>query len=187
MQDAFCSKWCLKICLPFNRLAGIRVLHTLSGEVLEWWHLLQFSKASRGPFGSKDNSCPRSYRYHRHTTMMAVIIIIRESITHGWLDELSSRHYYEARISRRIDNLVKVRWSQRKLKFLLLLLYEIFSAQSSPSIFTQKYLRKCKDTYFILQNKYLSIYEDSFGAKILRDECALRLIRGTSYVFLCWL
>ena len=32
------------------------------------------------------------------------------------------------------------------------------------------YLRKCKDTYFILQNKYLRIYEDSFGAKILRDD-----------------
>ena len=30
--------------------------------------------------------------------------------------------------------------------------------------------RKCKDTYFILQNKYLRIYQDSFGAKILRDD-----------------
>ena len=27
--------------------------------------------------------------------------------------------------------------------------------------------------YFIIQNKYLCIYEDSFGAKILRDDCAL--------------
>ena len=36
-----------------------------------------------------------------------------------------------------------------------------------------KYLRKCKDTYFILQNKYLHIYEDSFGVKILRDDCTL--------------
>ena len=27
-------------------------------------------------------------------------------------------------------------------------------------------------TYFILQNKYLCISEDSFGAKILRDDCA---------------
>ena len=27
------------------------------------------------------------------------------------------------------------------------------SSQSSLSILTQKYLRKCKDTYFILQNK----------------------------------
>ena len=44
---------------------------------------------------------------------------------------------------------------------------------SSLSIFAQKYLRKCKDTYFILQNKYLHIYEDTFGAKILRDYCVL--------------
>ena len=29
------------------------------------------------------------------------------------------------------------------------------SAQSSLSIFAQKYFRKCEDTYFILQNKYL--------------------------------
>ena len=46
------------------------------------------------------------------------------------------------------------------------------SAQSSLSIFAQKYLHKCKDTYFILQNKYLCIYEDSFGAKIVREDCA---------------
>ena len=46
--------------------------------------------------------------------------------------------------------------------------------ESSLSIFTQKYLCKCEDTYFISQNKYLRIYEDSFGAKILRDtNCAL--------------
>ena len=31
------------------------------------------------------------------------------------------------------------------------------------SIFARKYLRKRKDTYFILQNKYIRIYEDSFG------------------------
>ena len=49
----------------------------------------------------------------------------------------------------------------------------IYSAQSSLSIFTQNYLRKCKDIYFMLQNKYLFIYEDSFGAKILKDDCAL--------------
>ena len=42
-----------------------------------------------------------------------------------------------------------------------------------------KYLRKWEDTYFILQNKYLCIYNDSFGAKILRDECALHLIYQT--------
>ena len=43
----------------------------------------------------------------------------------------------------------------------------LFNTQSSLNIFTQKYLHKCKDTYFILQNKYLHIYEDSFGAKLL--------------------
>ena len=47
--------------------------------------------------------------------------------------------------------------------------------QSSLSVFAQKYLHKCKDTYFILQNKNLCIYEDSFGAKILRDDCTLCL------------
>ena len=31
-------------------------------------------------------------------------------------------------------------------------------------------------TYFIDQNKYLRIYEDNFGAKILTDDCALRAI-----------
>ena len=51
-------------------------------------------------------------------------------------------------------------------------LFELI-VQSSLIIFTQKYLHKCKDTYFILQNKYLGIYEDSFGTKILRDDCVL--------------
>ena len=37
------------------------------------------------------------------------------------------------------------------------------------------YLRKCKNTYFILQNKYLHIYEDSFGAKMLIDDWTLNL------------
>ena len=36
------------------------------------------------------------------------------------------------------------------------------------------YLRKCKDTHSILQNKYLRIYKDSFGAKIFRDIDLLR-------------
>ena len=36
----------------------------------------------------------------------------------------------------------------------------------SLSIVAQKYLRKCEDTHFILQNKYLRIYEDNFGAMI---------------------
>ena len=49
-------------------------------------------------------------------------------------------------------------------------------AQSSLSIFAQKYLRKYKETYFILQYKYLCIYKDSFGAKILPDDCNLIMI-----------
>ena len=56
---------------------------------------------------------------------------------------------------------------------LMVLVYTL-SAQSSLSIFAQMYLCKCEDTYFILQNKYLCIYEDSFGAEILRDDYALR-------------
>ena len=32
-----------------------------------------------------------------------------------------------------------------------------------------------KILFFILQNKYFCNYEDNFGAKILRDDCALRL------------
>ena len=49
----------------------------------------------------------------------------------------------------------------------------VYSAQSSLCIFAQKYLRQCKDANFISQNKYLCIYEDSLGAKILGDDCAL--------------
>ena len=52
--------------------------------------------------------------------------------------------------------------------YCLILLYYIL--QLSLSIFTQKYLLNCKDTYFILQNKFLRIYEDIFGAKIIRVE-----------------
>ena len=37
----------------------------------------------------------------------------------------------------------------------------IIVRKSSLNIFAQKFLRKCKDTYFILQNKYLRIYKDS--------------------------
>ena len=44
--------------------------------------------------------------------------------------------------------------------------------QIAQSSLSSKYLRKCKYAYFILQNQYLCIYEDSFGAKILRDDCA---------------
>ena len=47
--------------------------------------------------------------------------------------------------------------------------------QSSLSIFTQKYLHKCEDTYFIFQNKYLRNYKDSFGVKLLRDDCNLSM------------
>ena len=42
------------------------------------------------------------------------------------------------------------------------------------------YLHKCEDTYYILQNKPLRIYEDSFGAKILRDNCTHR--RAKKYI-----
>ena len=47
------------------------------------------------------------------------------------------------------------------------------SAQSSLSVFTTKYLRKCEDTYFIFKKKYLCFHKDNFGAKILRDDCTL--------------
>ena len=43
--------------------------------------------------------------------------------------------------------------------------------QIAQSSLSSKYLRKCKYVYSILQNQYLWIYEDSFGAKILRDDC----------------
>ena len=42
--------------------------------------------------------------------------------------------------------------------------------QSSLNIFANEYLHKCKDTYFVLQNKCLCIDEDSFEAKTLRDD-----------------
>ena len=59
------------------------------------------------------------------------------------------------------------------------------SVQSFLSIFTQKYLRKCEDSYFILQNKYLHIYDDSLGAKILRDDCAIvQQVTYKIYLFL---
>ena len=47
--------------------------------------------------------------------------------------------------------------------------YQLLSVQSSLSIFAQKYPHICEDTYFILQNKYLCINEDSFGAKIMHN------------------
>ena len=50
--------------------------------------------------------------------------------------------------------------------------------KSSLSIFAQKYIRKYKDTYFILQNKYL---RNSIGAKILRDDCAIIILPNENY------
>ena len=49
------------------------------------------------------------------------------------------------------------------------------SVQSSLNIFAQKYLHKCEGTYFIFQNKYLRNYKDSFGVKLLRDDCNLSM------------
>ena len=44
------------------------------------------------------------------------------------------------------------------------------------SIFTQKYLHKCKYTYSMLQNKYLCIYKVNFEVKYLpRDDCGLSM------------
>ena len=40
-------------------------------------------------------------------------------------------------------------------------------------------------TYFILQSKYLRIYEDSFGTKILRDDCALKIRLTDNIVVKC--
>ena len=45
------------------------------------------------------------------------------------------------------------------------------SAQSSQSFLAQRFLRKFEDNYFILQNKYLCFYKDTFGTKTLRDDC----------------
>ena len=39
-----------------------------------------------------------------------------------------------------------------------ILKFEELNLQSIRSIFTQKYLHKCKDAYSILQNKYLLIF-----------------------------
>ena len=53
---------------------------------------------------------------------------------------------------------------------------DIVSVLSSLGVFAPKHLHKCKDTYFILQNKYLRIYEDTFGTQILRDDCTLKVL-----------
>ena len=62
------------------------------------------------------------------------------------------------------------RWLKRKKRE-----NNTLSVQSSLSSSAQNYLHKCKDTYFILQNKYLRIYKDSPGANILRDDCTLSI------------
>ena len=51
--------------------------------------------------------------------------------------------------------------------------------QLSLSAFAQKYLCIWEDTYFVLQKyeKYLRIYEDGFGVKILRDDCSHSLYK----------
>ena len=47
------------------------------------------------------------------------------------------------------------------------------SVQSSISKHVaQKYLCKCIDTY--LKNKYFHNYDDSFGVRILGDDCTLK-------------
>ena len=73
-------------------------------------------------------------------------------------------------------NLFTHRGKNKFVTWLLLLvnICDVLSAQSSLSIFAQKYLHKCEDIYFILQKKYLHIYKDSFGAKILSNDCALK-------------
>ena len=53
--------------------------------------------------------------------------------------------------------------------------YVYFSKIRKKYAIISKYLRKCEDTYFILQKKYLRIYKDTFGTKILRDDCTLKL------------
>ena len=57
------------------------------------------------------------------------------------------------------------------LEFYIVIIYlvevALKSAISSISIFAQKYLPKCKGTYFP------RIYKDSFGSKILRDDYAI--------------
>ena len=39
------------------------------------------------------------------------------------------------------------------------------------------------NTYFILQNMYLRIYENSFGARYLGDDCALTKVLNNTYLY----
>ena len=53
------------------------------------------------------------------------------------------------------------------------ILKDWISEQSSLSIFLSIFINVKILRYFILQNKFFRIYEDSFGAKILRDDYTL--------------
>ena len=44
---------------------------------------------------------------------------------------------------------------------------DVYSVQSSLSIFAQKYLHKREDTYFILQNNFIPIYKNSLEQRYL--------------------
>ena len=58
-------------------------------------------------------------------------------------------------------------------------------AQLPLCVFAQKYLPKCKDTYFILQNKYLRIYADSLGAKVLEMIVHMQVRTCSFYALFC--
>ena len=58
------------------------------------------------------------------------------------------------------------------------------SVQSFLSIFAHKYLYNGKDTYFILQNKNLCIYEDSFG--VVLEQRYLEMIAPNFFLLLCF-
>ena len=72
--------------------------------------------------------------------------------------------------------------STRKLKFFYsflkinsnYILKAWIRAQSSLSILFSIFINVKILRYFILQNKFFRIYEESFGAKILRDDCILK-------------
>ena len=54
--------------------------------------------------------------------------------------------------------------------------FDQLCVQSSLSIFAQKYLSKC-------ENKYLCIYKNCFGGKILIDDCALTPMDEPNHTF----
>ena len=55
----------------------------------------------------------------------------------------------------------------------------------------KKYIQKCEDTYFILQNKNLCVYEDTFGARhleMIASLCMMKWKKGSkkySYFITC--